>query len=160
MNWANVVNGVIVQVVEQAERPSIDGNWIDVSGQKVGPGFVTNGESWEPPTQRPETRLTKRSFWNRFPVANERAMRAVIASGTPALLAGTFAQLQSRVDSSPWVDVALEETIQGIRDLVAVAVPATITIDGQVLPLRLSSDQAAAILARPSQKEAYTEVIR
>lgn len=103
------------------------------------------------------TRLTKRSFWNRFPIPNERAMRAIIASGSPALLAGTFAQLQARVDASPWVDVALKQTQDAINELASLAVPLNVTIDGVTLPLRLTPEQAAAILAAPSEPETYKD---
>lgn len=103
------------------------------------------------------TRLTKRSFWNRFPIPNERAMRAIIAQGSPALLAGTFAQLQARVDSSPWVDVALLQTQAAIAEMASLSVPVNITIDGVTLPLRLTSEQAAAILAAPTIEEVYKD---
>lgn len=103
------------------------------------------------------TRLTKRSFWNRFPIPNERAMRAIIAQGSPALLAGTFAQLQTRVDSSPWVDVALPQTRAAIAEVASLSIPVTITIDGVTLPLRLTEAEAATILAMPNESEAYKE---
>lgn len=107
-------------------------------------------------TEQPvSTKVTKRSFWNRFPIPNERAMRAIMAQGSPALLAGTFAQLQSRVDASPYVDVALKQTIDGVGELASVNVPETVTIDGMTLPLRLTAAQAAAILALPQGDEVY-----
>lgn len=103
------------------------------------------------------TRITKRSFWNRFPGPNEQAMRAIIAQGSPALLAGVFAQLQSRVDSSPWVDVSLAQTVEAVASLANLSVPASITIDGVTLPLRLTAEQVAGILAPPTADEAYSE---
>ncbi len=101
------------------------------------------------------SRLTRRAFWNRFPIPNERAMRAIIAQGAPALLAGTFAQLQSRVDSSPWVDVDLPQLREALAEISSLSVPASITIDGVTLPLRLTADQTARILALPTEAEAY-----
>lgn len=104
------------------------------------------------------TRLTKRSFWNRFPQANLIAMQAVLRSGTPALLAGQLGAMQLLVSDSPFVDVALAQTIDsltGPQGLSSEAFPATVVIDGQTLPLRISSAQAAAILAPPVAEEAY-----
>jgi hypothetical protein len=101
------------------------------------------------------TRLTKRAFWNRFPVPNERAMRAIIAQGSPALLAGTFAQLQARVDSSPWVDVDLPQLRDALAEISSLAVPVNITIDGVTLPLRLTVADVARIVAPPVEDEAY-----
>ena len=101
------------------------------------------------------TRLTKRAFWNRFPIPNERAMRAIIAQGAPALLAGTFAQLQSRVDSSPWVDVDLPQLRDALAEISSLAVPVTITIDGVTLPLRLTAAEVARIVAPPIDDEVY-----
>lgn len=96
--------------------------------------------------QPPTRRLTKRSFWNRFPTSNEIAMRAVILTGSPALLAASLQRLQARVDASPYVDLDLPETQQGVNWLASVQVPATVTIDGTTLPLRLTADEAAAVL--------------
>lgn len=106
------------------------------------------------PAERP-TRLTKRSFWNRFPQVNEVAMRAIMAQGSPALLAGQFASLNTRVESSPYVDVALQQTIDGVMLLASPAIPTTVDIDGQTLPLRLTAEQVAAILASPVGDEIY-----
>ncbi len=102
------------------------------------------------------TKLTKRNFWNRFPSTKERTMRAVMASGSPALLAGSLMQLDKRVSESPFVDVTLAQTIEGVNGLAHVSVPETLTIDGQTVPLRLTAEEVAAILALPTAEEAYT----
>lgn len=98
-------------------------------------------------------KITKRAFWNRFPDANETAMRAVIAQGSPALLAGHLLRLQVRVESSPFVDLELAETIAGIGLLASDAVPETVTIDGVTLPFRLTAEQADTILRSPPRED-------
>jgi hypothetical protein len=103
-----------------------------------------------------EMRVTKRSFWNRFPPVKETVMRAIMAQGSPALLVGGLQRLQVRVDSSPFVDLALMETRDGVSWLASAMVPLTIVIDGQTLPLRLTADEVAVILDTvPSEQEVY-----
>lgn len=94
----------------------------------------------------PAQLITKRAFWNRIPQANEVAMRGVLLSGTPALLAAGLERLRARVDASPYVDLALPETAQGIQWLASSGVPETVTLDGVTLPMRLTQQQAADIL--------------
>ena len=107
---------------------------------------------------QPLSRLTKRSFWSRFPTPNFVAMQAILRSGSPALLAGQLGALQMLVSDSPYVDVTLAQTVNAVtgpQGLVSAAYPATITIDSQTLPLRLTAEQAAAILAPPVGDEAF-----
>lgn len=104
------------------------------------------------------SKLTKRSFWNRFPQTNLVAMQAILRSGSPALLAGQLGAMQLLVSDSPFVDVKLQQTIDsisGVSGLTSVSFPATVTIDGQVLPLRLTTEQASVILAMPVDSEVY-----
>lgn len=101
--------------------------------------------------------ITKRSFWNRLPPNNEVALRAIINSGSPALLAASLQRLQARVDASPFVDLKLAETIGGVQWLASTEVPATVSVDGVTLPLRLTAEQADAILNTvPSASEVWS----
>lgn len=93
--------------------------------------------------------ITKRSFWDRLPGPNETAIRAVVNSGTPALLAAELQKLQARVTDSPYVDLKFQKTIDGVNLLASFAVPATVTFDGVTLPLRLTPEQAQAVLMTP-----------
>lgn len=97
----------------------------------------------------PRRRVTKRAFWGRFPAANETAMRAVMASGQPLLVAAGLLRLNARVESSPWVDLDLDETQDGIAWVASTQVPETVTVDGQTLPLRLAPAEASQILNAP-----------
>ncbi len=105
----------------------------------------------------PRKRVTKRAFWNRFPAYNEMAMRAVMTAGSPQMLAAALERLKSRVDASPFVDLALQETIDGVSWLASAGVPEVVQIDGSSVPFRLTAAQADAVLNAPvAASEAYT----
>lgn len=97
--------------------------------------------------------ITKRSFWNRLPAPNEIALRAVINSNSPALLAASLERLKARVDGSPFVDLRLLELVGGVQYLMSDQIPVTVTIDGVPLPLRLTAEEGAAILDTPPTDE-------
>jgi hypothetical protein len=40
---------VVANVVEQEDMPEIGGEWVDVTGEFVGPGFTHSGGAWLPP---------------------------------------------------------------------------------------------------------------
>lgn len=101
------------------------------------------------------SRITKRAFWSRFPTLNLVAMQAVLRSGSPALLAGQLGALQLLVSDSPFVDITLTQTVTSVLGLSTAAYPVTVTIDGQDLPVRLTVEQASAILAPPVGEEAF-----
>lgn len=108
------------------------------------------------PLASPGHRITKRGFWDRFPIAKEVAMRAVILAGSPAVLAASLQRLQVRVDASPYVDLSLQETQDGVSWLASAGVPEIVTIDGSPMPLRLTSEEAASILSADiSDKERW-----
>jgi hypothetical protein len=110
----------------------------------------------EVPINPADWHMTRRNFWNRFPANNEIAMRAVMNGNSPALLAAGLQRLRSRVDASPYVDLKLQETRDGVAWLASEAVPATVTIDGVMLPFRLTAAQATAILdVQPTEQEVY-----
>lgn len=102
--------------------------------------------------------ITKRAFWARFPAAKETVMRAV-RLGAPAgalMLVGLLDRLNSRVESSPYVNLDDPETIGGLQWLASPACPDAVTLDGQSLPLRLTAAERDAVLAAPVQAhEAY-----
>jgi len=92
--------------------------------------------------------ITKRAFWGRFPVEKEIVMRAV-RIGSPAgalMLVGMLDMLNSRVDSSPYVNLDEPATIAGIGWLASAQCPANVTIDGVSMPMRLTEAEHDAIL--------------
>ena len=156
--WALMSGAECANVVEQADMPTIGGEWLDVTGLAVGRGHRLVGGQWQAPAPVVNTRLTKRAFWSRFPQENLIAMQAILRSGNPALLAGLLGANQLMVSDSPFVDTALQQTINGVNMLASAAFPATITIDGTTLPLRLTAEQAAALLAPPVGDEGFAGV--
>lgn len=106
-------------------------------------------------TEAAASKLTKRAFWSRFPEPNHTAMQAILRSGSPALLAGVLGRLETLVNESPWVDISFAQTVEGVNALGTEALPATVTIDSTVLPLRLTAEQVAALLAPPVGEEVY-----
>jgi hypothetical protein len=111
------------------------------------------------PEPMPNRHLTKRAFWNRFPAAKEAVIRAV-RLGAPAgylMLVGALDRLNSRVDASPYVNLDDPQTVDGINWLASDQAPDYVALDGQRYPLRLTADEAAAILIPdPVGAEAYT----
>lgn len=99
----------------------------------------------------PARRITKRAFWSRFPATKETVMRAV-RLGAPAgalMLVGALDRLNSRVESSPYVDLDDPETTGGLQWLASVQCPETVALDGQALPLRLTAAERDAVLLAP-----------
>lgn len=85
MRWALVRAGVVATVVEQAEQPTVDlgGQWIDITGQHVGPGYAFNGAAFAPPVI--VVSLPPRAFWQRFTAAEREALENKLATGTQAV---------------------------------------------------------------------------
>lgn len=148
----------------------LDGRHTDVPLPDVplagGMGWQWTGYVWmQMPTAQPvfdvppvARHITKRAFWNRLPPAKEVAMRAVMRSGDTAhiILAASLDRLAGRVDASPFVDLDDDETIGGMALLASAAVPDSVTIAGQTLPLRLTAAERDAVLTAPVQpREAY-----
>lgn len=84
-------------------------------------------------------------------------MQSILRSGSPALLAGRLSILELLVSESPYVDVSLAQTISGVQSIASTDFPATIDIEGQTLPLRLTQEQVNSILATASGSEVYKE---
>lgn len=143
--YALIQGGIVANVVEQSSAPTIPGLWV-LCAATVGPGDTYGGGIFARPAVVAIRRLTKRAFWNRFPVNNEIAMRAVMKSGAPMILAASLERLQTRVEASPFVDLALAEARTGVEWLGSAAVPVTVTFDGVTLPLRLTAGEVAAVL--------------
>lgn len=103
-------------------------------------------------------KITKRAFWNRLPAYNETAMRAVIITGSPVLLAASLRRLEARIEDSPHVDLRLQETIEGLYGLASAATPQYVTIEGQTLPLRITVPQFLSVVNTiPQDKELATQ---
>jgi hypothetical protein len=65
--WALIDGGTVANVVEQDDAPQIGGDWRDITGLHVGPGFTLDGETYSPPAAiAPLRRVTRLAFRNRF----------------------------------------------------------------------------------------------
>jgi hypothetical protein len=80
--WALVRGGKVDTVVEQVTTPTVDlgGQWIDITGQHVGPGYTYNGSTFAAPAV--VVSLTPKAFWQRFTAAEREALQDKLATGT------------------------------------------------------------------------------
>lgn len=80
--WALVIAGVVSTVVDQAQQPAVDlgGQWVDITGQHVGPGYTYNGAVFAAPVVA--VSLPPREFWRRFTAAEREALQDKLATGT------------------------------------------------------------------------------
>lgn len=84
--WALVRGGEVAAVVEQAAQPTVDlgGQWIDVTGLHVGPGYTYDGNAFAAPVVAIRS-LSPRDFWRRFTVSEREALENKLATGTQAV---------------------------------------------------------------------------
>lgn len=116
------------------------------------------GEFTQPEPLPPKRYLTKRAFWNRFPDSKEAVMRAIriMPPAGTVMLAGVLDRLNSRVDSSPYVNLDDAQTVGGIDWLASNLCPATVTLDGVSYDMRLTAQERDAILlAEIQEHETY-----
>jgi hypothetical protein len=80
--WALVRGGKVDTVVEQATTPTVDlgGQWIDITGQHVGPGYTYNGSTFAAPAV--VVSLPPKAFWQRFTATEREALQDKLATGT------------------------------------------------------------------------------
>lgn len=157
--YAQIQNGVVVGVSESSSPIDAE-NMVSIASwqpELIGATY-SNGEFTQPEPAPPKRFITKRAFWNRFPSLKESVMRAVRIS-TPAgaaMLAGVLDRLNSRVDSSPYVNLDDAQTIGGIQWLASVQCPATVTLDGVSYDMRFTeAERDAVLLAEIQEHETY-----
>ena len=80
--YALVRSGRVDTVVESASAPTVDlgGQWIDITGQYVGPGYTYSGGVFTAPAV--VVSLPPRGFWQRFTAAEREALQNKAATGT------------------------------------------------------------------------------
>lgn len=81
--WALIQDGKVANVVEQNECPQISGEWVECSGQPIGPGFGWTGETFTSPAAASQRHLSVGSFFDRF----GDAKWAILADTSPAVQA-------------------------------------------------------------------------
>lgn len=83
--WALVRGGRVDTVVEQSEQPTVDigGQWIDITGQHVGPGCTYSGGTFAAPVV--VVSLPPREFWRRFTAAERETLEDLAVNGGAAV---------------------------------------------------------------------------
>jgi hypothetical protein len=66
MRFALIRGGRVANIVEQDSTPTIPGQWVDVTGQAVGPGWQYDGANFTPPPATVYEKITTEAFWDRF----------------------------------------------------------------------------------------------
>ena len=65
--WANLIDSILTLVVEQEDQPILEGIWIDITNENVGPGYSYNdGVFTEPVPVIPSAIITKLALLNRM----------------------------------------------------------------------------------------------
>ena len=65
--WANLIDSILTLVVEQEDQPILEGIWIDITNENVGPGYSYNdGVFTEPVPVIPSAIITKIALLNRM----------------------------------------------------------------------------------------------
>lgn len=82
--WANVFGGVVSLVVDQDSMPTINGVWVEITGQNVGPGWLYNGGTFSPPLAA-EPIITRLAF--RYRMTDEEYVGILTAAKTDVSVA-------------------------------------------------------------------------
>ena len=133
--WALIENDRVVTVVEQDDQPQIQGKWVDVTGQHVGPGYTYDGQDFTAPVPPPEVRIiTKVAMLTRRLKTSEFVGILTAAKTDPAIEAWKYV-----FDAATTIDLDSQNTRDGMALLVAKGL--------------LTQARADAILTDPVQPE-------
>lgn len=85
--WALVRNGRVDTVTEMETQPQVNlgGQWVDITGQHVGPGYTYAGGVFSPPVAPNIRSLPPREFWRRFTAAEREALEDLAMTGTASV---------------------------------------------------------------------------
>ena len=85
--WALIQDGRVATIVDSGSMPTRAGQWVNVDGLGIGPGYIYDGASFAPP-RKVYTNIDTEAFWERFTqaelVAYDVAMQHDPAAGNPA----------------------------------------------------------------------------
>jgi len=161
MNYIQLNHQNVVVSVVESSQPIEAGNVIETPVPRydwLGYTYDRDTDTATPPVEPepapPKRYLTKRAFWNRFPDSKEAVMRAIriMPPAGTVMLAGVLDRLNSRVDSSPYVNLDDAQTVGGIDWLASNLCPATVTLDGVSYDMRLTAQERDAVLLAPIQE--------
>ena len=113
--WALIQDGICETVVEQNEQPVIPGNWLQVTGLRVGPGWSWNGVSWTKPTNPARRHISIGAFKDRLGMD----ALAIAVSTHPVCVA-----LREMLYDRRWIDLDRPDAGRFLDMLVAANEPA------------------------------------
>ena len=64
--FALIQSGRVANVVERASVPEVPGEWVDCTGEHVGPGFRWDGSTFTEPPKPAVHNISTAAFWDRF----------------------------------------------------------------------------------------------
>lgn len=132
--WALLNGDTVANVVEQDSEPTVGGNWVEVTGQHVGPGMVRDGDGWKTPEQAGPRIITKVSMLTRRLTTAEFVGILTAAKTDVAIEAWKYV-----FDAASQIDLDAQNTRDGMALLVSKKL--------------LTQARADAILTDPVQPE-------
>lgn len=123
MRYAQIINGVAVNIIESAQPPG--GNWVLCTTQGIG--WLFDGTTWTEPTQStPEYKwfIDPGSFRDRFGAA-----KTAVLTSTDAGIRALLEDMQGR----PWIDLQRADVAGGLAYIGSVVGAVTPSLQTQIL---------------------------
>lgn len=131
--FALISGNTVVQIVEQDDTPTVEGQWIEVTGLLVGPGFTYDGTTFTPSVNNEQRHITQLAFLNRF--TDAEAVAIDLASIGATVQAASLRRYMQKVNAAKFIDLNRTDTRAGVQALEAAGL--------------LASGRAALILDAP-----------
>jgi hypothetical protein len=130
--YALIERGIVATVVEQGDAPTIGGEWVDVTGLHVGPGWAWDGSAWAAPAAQVPAEVTMRQ-------AREALIDAGLIDAVDAAIAAMPEGITKRKALNAW---EYSSVVQRHNGLVSQLAPGLGLTEAQIDALFLA---AAAI---------------
>ncbi len=115
--FALIEGNTVANIVEQNDAPTIEGQWIEVTGLQVGPGFAVNDGTFVLPVASSPRHITQLAFLSRF--TDAEAVAIDLASIGSTAQAAMVRRYLSKVGAAKFIDLDREDTRVGVRALEA-----------------------------------------
>ena len=126
--WALLSGAVCANVVEQADAPTIGGEWLDVTGLSVGPGSRRVNGAWLPPAPAVPQAVTMR-----------QARLALLGAGKLAAVDTAIAALSEPTRTAAQIEWEYSNEVQRHNGIVSQLGPALGLTDAQIDALFLGA---------------------
>lgn len=113
--WALINVNKIVNVVEQGNKPEVEGEWVDCTSHVVGPGDIYENGVFSQHEEPKVYRITVLAFLSRF--TDAEAIAIDLASIGSTVQAATLRRYMQKVTSATYIDLEREDTIAGVNAL-------------------------------------------